>query len=89
MSHHAHGSNSINSQRIFKKFTVRFYGKFAAKYLLQVPPNLICVATLVTIPCETLRSENERQSQTNAVINDKVQSTVVTYLRCGGFSITK
>jgi len=45
--------------------------------------------TIVTIPCETLRSENERQSQTNAVINDKVQSTVVTYLRCGGFSITK
>ena len=26
---------------VFKKFTVRFYGKFAAKYLLQVPPNLI------------------------------------------------
>jgi len=49
----------------------------------------LCVATLVTIPCETLRSENERQSQTNAVINDKVQSTVATYLRCGGFSITK
>ena len=29
-------------------------------------------------------SENERQSQTNAVINDKLQGTVVTYLRCGG-----
>jgi len=26
-------------------------------------------------------SENERQSQTNAVINDKLQGTVVTYLR--------
>jgi len=33
---------------------------------------------------ETLMSENERQSQTNAVINDKLQGTVVTYLRCGG-----
>jgi len=29
-------------------------------------------------------SENERQSQTNAVIIDKLQGTVVTYLRCGG-----
>jgi len=29
-------------------------------------------------------SENERQSQTNAVINDKLQGTVVTYLSCGG-----
>ena len=28
-------------------------------------------------------SENERQSQTNAVINDKLQSTVLTHLRCG------
>jgi len=31
-------------------------------------------------------SENERQSQTNAVINNKLQGTVVTYLRCGGIS---
>jgi len=29
-------------------------------------------------------SENERQSQTNAVVNDKLQGTVVTDLRCGG-----
>jgi len=28
--------------------------------------------------------ENKWQSQTNAVINDKLQGTVVTYLRCGG-----
>jgi len=34
----------------------------------------------------SLTSENERQSQTNAVINDKLQGTVVTYLRCGGIS---
>ena len=62
-------------------FTVRFSSKFAAEYLLKIPSHLICVATL---PCETLMSENERQSQTNAVINDKLQGTVVTYLRCGG-----
>jgi len=46
----------------------------------MIPPHLICVATP---PRETLTSEYERQSQTNAVINDKLQSTVVTYLRCG------
>ena len=51
-----------------------------AKYLLKIP-HLIQVATL---PCETLISENERQLQTNAVINDKLHGTVVTYLRCGG-----
>jgi len=29
-------------------------------------------------------SENKRQSQSNAVINDKLRGTAVTYLRCGG-----
>jgi len=29
-------------------------------------------------------SENQRQSQNNAVINNKLQCTVVTYLGCGG-----
>ena len=29
-------------------------------------------------------SENERKSQANAAINDKLQGTVVTYLGCGG-----
>jgi len=29
-------------------------------------------------------SENERQSPTNAVINEKIQGTVVTYLRSDG-----
>jgi len=33
--------------------------------------------------------ENERHSQTDAGINDKIQGTLVTYLRCGGLSITK
>ena len=58
-----------------------FSSKFAAKFLLKIRSHLICVATL---PCETLMSENERQSQTNAVINDKLHGTVVTYLKCGG-----
>ena len=37
----------------------------------------------ITLLCETLMSENERQSQTNALINDKLQGTVVTYFRYG------
>ena len=57
-------------------FTVRFSNKFAVKYLLKILPYLVCTATL---PCETLMSENDRQSQTNAVINDKSQGTVVAY----------
>ena len=67
--------------RLFNFFTVRFSNKFAYKYLLQIPPHLICVATL---PCGKLMSENERQSLTRVVINDKFQGTVVIYLRCGG-----
>ena len=33
----------------------------------------------------TLMSENERQSQADVVIDDKLQGTVITYSRCGGF----
>jgi len=47
----------------------------------MIPPHLICVATLSS---GTLMSENERRSQTTVAINDKLQGTVVTYLRCGG-----
>ena len=43
-------------------FTIRLSGKFPAKHLLKTKLHLICVATL---PCETLMSENERQSQSN------------------------
>jgi len=34
-------------------------------------------------------SENERQLPANVVINDKLQGTVVTFLRRGGLSTTK
>jgi len=72
--------------RFLKFFTDRLSSKVAAKYLLKIPLHLLCVATL---PCKTIMTENERQSPTNAVINDKLQGTVVAYLRCGGLSITK
>jgi len=55
-------------------FAVRFSSKFEAKYLIEIPPHLMRVATL---PCETLMSENLRQSQTNAVINDQLLGTDV------------
>jgi len=36
----------------FKKFTGRFLGKFAVKWILKIPPHLAYVPTL---HCETLR----------------------------------
>ena len=58
----------------FKKITGRFLGKFAVKWILKIPPHVACVATL---PCETLMSATQ-------AINDKLQGSVATYLRCGG-----
>jgi len=47
-----HDHNSVKSERIKKrKFTGRFLGKFAVKWILKIPPHLAYVATL---PCETL-----------------------------------
>jgi len=42
--------------------------------ILQITPHLAYVATL---PCETLMSAKQ-------AINDKLQGSVATYLRCGG-----
>jgi len=59
----------------FKNFsTARFLGKFAFKRLSKIPPHLAYVATL---PCETLMPAKQS-------INDKLQGSVATYLRCGG-----
>jgi len=41
---------------------------------IKIPPHLAYVATL---PCETLMSAKQ-------AINDKLQGSVTTYLRCGG-----
>jgi len=67
-----HDHNSVKSYR-WKKFTVRFLGKFVVKWILQIPPHLAYVATL---PRETLMSAKQ-------AISDKFHS-VATYLRCGG-----
>ena len=49
-------------------------GKFAVKWILKIPLHLAYVATL---HCETLMS-------TKQALNDKLQGSVVAYLRCGG-----
>ena len=57
-----------------KKFTGKFLGKFLVKWILKFPPHLAYVATL---PCDTLMSAKQ-------AINNKLQGSVATYLRCGG-----
>jgi len=55
-------------------FTGRFLGKFVVKWTLKIPPHLAYVATLF---CEALLPAKQ-------AINDKLQGSVATYLRCGG-----
>ena len=69
---------SIRNQ--FKNFfPVRFFDKFAVKWILKIPPHLAYVATL---PYETLMSPKQAN-------DDKLQGSVATYLRCTGLLITK
>jgi len=58
----------------FHFFTGRFLDKFVEKVILKIPTHLAYVATL---PCETLISAKQ-------AINDKLQGSVATHLRCGG-----
>ena len=59
----------------FKKFfTGRFLVKFEVKWILKISPHLAYVAT---VPCETLMSAKQ-------ALNDKLQGSVATHLRCGG-----
>ena len=74
-----HGRNFVKSEPIKIFFTGRFLGKFVVKWILKIPPHLAYVATL---PRETLML-------TKHAINDKLQGSVATYLRCGGLSTTK
>jgi len=72
--HLTHGGNSVNSQPISKFFfTFRFSSTFAAKYFANdlIAPHY---TTLWNIDVK----KNVQQSQTNAVINDKLQGAVAT-----------
>jgi len=53
------------------RFTTFFTGRFLSK---NIPSHLAYVATL---PCETLMSAKQ-------AVNDKLQGSAATYLRCGG-----
>ena len=71
-------SNLSNLNRFNIFFTERFLGNCIVKRILKIPPHLAYVATL---PRETLMSAKQ-------VINDKLQGSVATSLRCGGLLIT-
>ena len=55
--------SNLNRFSIF--FTGRFPAKFAVKWLLKIPPDLACVATL---PCEILLPENKRLTKYYKVV---------------------
>ena len=54
-------------------FTGTFLGRFVVKRILKIPSHLVYVAAL---PCESLMSAK-------LAINDKLQGSVASYLRCG------
>jgi len=57
-----------NLNRFIKNITGRFLGKFAVKWILQVPAHLAYVATL---PCESETLMSAKQA-----IIDKLQGSV-------------
>jgi len=68
-----HGHNFVESEPIFKNnFTGRFLD-FVVNWILKIAPHLAYGATL---PCETFLSAKQS-------INNKLQGSVATYLRCG------
>ena len=78
---HIHGGPKNRGDRLmtiilsnlnwFKKI---FTGKFALEWILKIAPHFAYVATL---PCETLMTAKQ-------AIDDKLQGSIATYLRCGG-----
>ena len=60
-----------NLKRFKKNLTGRFLTKFVVEWILKIPPHLAHVATLPTL-------------STKQAINDKLQGSVATRLRCGG-----
>ena len=63
-----------NLNRFKQFFTRKFLGKFGIKRILKLPPHIAYVATL---PRETLMLAKQ-------TINDKLQGSVTTYLKCDG-----
>jgi len=65
-----------NLNRFTKLFIGKFLSKFAVIWLSKIPPFLAYVGTL---PCENIRPNVRKLA-----INDKLQCSVATYLRCDG-----
>jgi len=63
--------NLSNLNRFKKKFTGRFLGKSAVRWILKIPPHL------ATLSCKTLLSAKQPP-------NDKLQGSLAAYLKCGG-----
>ena len=68
-----------NLNRFKTNFTRRFLDKFAVKRILNIPSHLAYVARL---RCKTL-------TEAKQAINDELQGSVGTHLRCGGVVITE
>ena len=64
--------SNLNRFQFF--FTGRFLGNYVVKWILKIPPHLAYVASL---PCATLITAKQE-------INDNLQGSVATYLRCDG-----
>ena len=56
----------------------KFFSLSDSPVHLQQSTLLTISSHLTTLPCGILTSESVQQSQTNAVINDKVQGAVAT-----------
>ena len=62
---------TILFERIKKIIAGKFLGKLVVEQILKLPLHI------ATLPCETLMSAKQ-------AINDKLQGSVATYLRCDG-----
>jgi len=72
-----HGHNSVKSCPIFK-ILLLILQKICSKWVITIPPQLACVATL---NCETLMSENKRLTINYDVVTWR---SVASYSRYGG-----
>ena len=64
--------NSVKTFDLKTFFAGRFLGTFAVTWILNVPQHLASA-----LSCETLISAKQ-------ALNDKLESSVAAYLRCGG-----
>jgi len=74
ITHHHYNNNNYCLTAHAYVWNNWFLSKFAVKRILNIPSHL---AYVVTLHCETLMSAKQANK-------NKLQSSVATYLRCGG-----